>query len=209
MSDSDIETIGSGNEKAGVYSHQMKRYQLAIQHEFYFEAIVISYAMIEDRLLAFLHYAGVIDRRTCTQNNQVKQKIRFCKQAKKQINALLNHKEDYTISLDTINSKIRIIDALMKLPEENNDPYLNLVRAQIDRTIDREKFKTLFQDLNTWLKPRNQIIHALMNKRTNAVLERQSDIAKEGYNIGRALDGFVAKFKAGNKEGIRIAEKEE
>lgn len=207
MSDSDIETIGSGNEKAGVYSYQMKRYQLAIQHEFYFEAIVISYAMIEDRLLAFLHYAGVIDRRICTQNNQVKQKIRVCEQAKKQINALLNHKEDYTISLDTINSKIRIINALMKLPEENNNPYLNLVRAQIDKTIDREKFKTLFKELKTWLKPRNQIIHALMNKRTHDVLERQSKIAETGYNIGRKLDGFVAKFKTGNKEGIRMAEK--
>lgn len=206
MSNSCIETIESGNEKAGVYSYQMKRYQLAIQHEFYFEAIVISYAMIEDRLLAFLHYAGVIDRRTCTQNHQAKQRIRVCKQAQKQINILLKNKENYTMSLDSINSKIRIIDALMNLPEENNDPYLNLVRAQIDRTIDREKFKTLFQDLNTWLKPRNQIIHALMNKRTNDVLERQSDIAETGYNIGRTLDDFVAKFKAGNKEGIRIAE---
>ena len=97
----------------------------------------------------------------------------------------------------------------MELPEENNDQYLDLVRAQIDRTIDREKFKTLFQDLNTWLKSRDQIIHALMNKRTNAVLERQSDIAETGYKLGRTLDGFVAKLKAGNKEGIRIAEKEE
>lgn len=207
MSNSCIETIESGNEKAGVYSYQMKRYQLAIQHKFYFEAIVISYAMIEDRLLALLHYAGVIDRHA--QNHQAKQRIRVCKQAQKQINILLKNKENYTMSLDSINSKLRIIDALMKLPEENNDPYLNLVRAQIDRTIDREKFKTLFQDLNTWLKPRNQIIHALMNKRTNAVLERQSDIAENGYKLGRTLDDFVAKFKAGNKEGIRIADKEE
>ena len=207
MSDSDIETIGSGNEKAGVYSYQMKRYQLAIQHEFYFEAIVISYAMIEDRLLAFLHYAGVIDRRA--QNHQAKQRIRVCKQAQKQINILLKRKENYIMSLDTINSKIRIIDALLELPEENNDPYLNLVRAQIDRTVDREAFKTLFYELKTWLKPRDQIIHALMNKRTNAVLERQSAIAETGYKLGRTLDGFVAKFKAGNKEGIRITDIEE
>ena len=208
MSNACIETIEDGKEKAGVYSYQMKRYELAIQHEFYFEAIVISYAMIEDRLLAFLHYAGVIDRRICTQNNQVKQKIRVCEQAKKQINILLKNKESYTMNLDSISSKIRIINALMKLPEENNDPYLNLVLAQIDKTIDREKFKTLFKELKTWLKPRDQIIHALMNKRTNDVLERQPNIAKDGYNIGRTLDGFVAKFKTGNKEGIRIAEKE-
>ena len=96
MSNSCIETIESGKEKAGVYSYQMKRYQLAIQHEFYFEAIVISYAMIEDRLLAFLHYAGVIDRRA--QNHQAKQKIRVCKQAQKQINILMP--TEYNMGID-------------------------------------------------------------------------------------------------------------
>ena len=209
MSNTYIEKIESSEEKARIYSYQMERYKLAIQHEFYFEAIVISYAMIEDRLLAFLHYAGVIDRRKCTQNNQNEQKIHVSEQAKKQINILLNNQTNYTIRLDTINYKIRIINALMKLPEENNDLYLNLVRAQIDRTINREKFMTLLQDLNTWLKPRNQIIHALMNKRTKAVLERQLDIAESGYKLGRALDGFVAKLKTGNKNGIRIAETKE
>ena len=178
----------------------MKRYDLAMDLKFYFEAIAIDYAMIEDRLLAFLHYAGVIDRRINTQ------KIRVCKQVEKQINKILKNKPNYTITLNTIDYKMRIIDALMELPKENNDQYLNLVRAQIDRTIDKEQFKALLQDIKPWLKLRNQITHALMNKRTKSVLERQSDIAKEGHDIGRKLDGFVAKLKKDNKDGIRIAE---
>ena len=195
-----FEKIESGEEKAEIYSYQMKRYDLAMEHKFYFEAIAICYAMIEDRLLAFLHYAGVIDRRINTQE------IHVCKQAEKQINQLLNKKPDYTITLDTINCKIEIIKALLKLPIENDDQYLNLVRAQIDRTIDREQIKTLLRDLKTWLKPRNQITHALMNKRTKSVLEHQSEVAEKGHDIGRKLDGFVSKLKKDNKVGIRIAE---
>ena len=97
----------------------------------------------------------------------------------------------------------------MKLPKENNDIYLNLVRAQIDKTIDREKFNALFQELNTWLDSRNQIIHALLTKRIEDVLKRQPSIAENGYRIGRELDNFVSKLKAGNKFGIRISDKEE
>ena len=197
-----IEKVESGKDKAVTYSYQMERYQLAKKQEFYFEAIVITYAMIEDRLLAFLHYTGVIDRRT--QGNQAEQRIRVTKQAKEQINVLLEYNPNYTISFNTISIKIRIIEKLMNLPEENNDPYLNLVRAQIDRTINRDKFNIFLQRLSNWLALRNQIIHALMGKRTKAVLDCQARIAEEGYNLGRELDGFVSKLKAGNKEGIRI-----
>jgi len=160
--------------------------------------------MIEDRLLAFLHYAGVIDRRI--HNNRPAQRIYVSAQCQNQINTLLKRKTNDTISLDTVNIKIRIIKALLKLPEENNDQYLDLVRTQIDKTIDREELNKLLQRLNIWLNPRNQIIHALMGKRTKAVLEHQAGIAKDGYQIGRDLDSFVARLKKGNEEGIRIAE---
>lgn len=202
MNNTYIKKVESAKEKSQTYSYQMERYKQAIHHKFYFEAIVISYAMIEDRLLAFLHYTGVIDRRT--QNNQAERTIRVSEQAKKQISALLGYRPNYTINLNTINIKIKIVKALMELPEENNDLYLNLVRAQIDRTIHRDEFMALLNKLNTWLKPRNQIIHALMFKQTKDVLNRQPTIAKDGYKIGRELDGFVNKLKNRNKDGIRI-----
>lgn len=201
-----IEKVESGKDKAVTYKYQMERYKLSIDQQFYFEAIVIAYAMLEDRLLAFLHYAGVIDRRT--EGNQAEERIYVSTQAQKQIKALLKRKTDDKIYLDTISIKIKTIKKLMSLPEENNDPYLNSVRAQIDKTINRKDFNALLQKLSTWLNPRNQIIHALMGKRTEAVLKIQAGIAEEGYQLGRALDGFVSKLKAGNKDGIRILEKE-
>ncbi len=207
MSNTHIEMVESGFEKADNYRYQMGRYNLAIQHEFYFEAIVITYAMIEDRLLAFLHYAGVIDRRL--QINQTEHGIYVSAQCQKQINLLLKRNNNQKIKLNTINIKIEIIKNLMKLPESNNDQYLDLVRAQIDRTINRNEFNALIQKLNTWLPLRNQIIHALMGKRTNEVMARQACIADEGLTIGRAIDGFVSKLKNGNSDGIRISNTEE
>lgn len=202
-----IEKVESGKDKAFTYKYQMERYKLSIDQQFYFEAIVIAYAMIEDRLLAFLHYAGVIDRRT--EGNQAEERIYVSVQAQKQIKALLKRRTEDKIYLDTISIKIRTIKKLMNLPEENNDPYLNLVRAQIDKTINRKDFDALLQKISTWLNPRNQIIHALMGKRTEAVLKSQANIAEEGYKLGRALDGFVSKLKAGNSDGIRISNTEE
>lgn len=207
MSNTHIEMVESGFEKADNYRYQMERYNLAIQHEFYFEAIVIAYAMIEDRLLAFLHYAGVIDRRQ--QSDQTEHGIYVSSQCQKQINLLLKRNNNQKIKLNTINVKIEIIKNLMKLPENNNDQYLDLVRAQIDRTINRNEFNALIQKLNTWLPLRDQIIHALMGKRTKEVLARQACIADEGLTIGRAIDNFVSKLKNGNSDGIRISNTEE
>ncbi|MBQ1265922.1 MAG: hypothetical protein IIY06_04035 [Proteobacteria bacterium] len=207
MSNTHIEMVESGFEKADNYRYQMGRYNLAIQHEFYFEAIVIAYAMIEDRLLAFLHYAGVIDRRQ--QSDQTEHGIYVSAQCQKQINVLLKRNNNQIINLNTINIKIKIIKNLMKLPESNNDQYLDLVRAQIDRMINRNEFNALIQKLNTWLPLRNQIIHALMGKQTKEVLARQACIADERLTIGRAIDGFVSKLKNGNSDGIRIPNTEE
>ena len=116
MSNTHIETVENGFEKADNYRYQMGRYNLAIQHEFYFEAIVIAYAVIEDRLLAFLHYAGVIDRRQ--QSDQTEHGIYVSSQCQKQINLLLKRNNNQKIKLNTINVKIEIIKNLMKLPEK-------------------------------------------------------------------------------------------
>lgn len=204
MSKTRLDIVENGKEKACTYKYQMERYKLSIGEEFYFEAIVITYAMIEDRLLAILHYLGVIDRRI--QTNQTDKKIYVCGQCKKQINELLKCKNNNRINLNTIEIKIKIIQKLMNLHEESGDLYLDLVRTQINKTINRDDFNALLQNLNTWKLTRNQIIHALMGKRTKDVLTHQTAIAKEGYKIGRKLDSFVSKLKKENKNGIRIPE---
>ena len=86
-----IEKVESGKDKAVTYSYQMERYKISIDQKFYLEAIVITYAMIEDRLLAYLHYVGVIDRR---KQDQTAQKIYVSAQAQKQIKSLLKRKTD-------------------------------------------------------------------------------------------------------------------
>ena len=107
-----IEKVESGKDKAVTYSYQMERYKISIDQKFYLEAIVITYAMIEDRLLAFLHYVGVIDR---SKQDQTAQKIYVSAQAQKQIKSLLKRKTDDRIYLNTISIKTKIIKKLLLL----------------------------------------------------------------------------------------------
>ncbi len=54
--------ISTGKEKEQAYKVNYARYNKAIKEEFYLEALVIGYAIIEDRLVSFLHHCGIISR---------------------------------------------------------------------------------------------------------------------------------------------------
>ena len=56
MNERQIKQVEDNKEKQQTYSKQLGRYKLAIRNEFYFEAMLIVYAMLEDRLLSFLYY---------------------------------------------------------------------------------------------------------------------------------------------------------
>ena len=55
-----FEAVKNNQEKAVTYREQIKRYNIALKNEFYIEAGMIAYAMLEDRLKAFLYYIGAI-----------------------------------------------------------------------------------------------------------------------------------------------------
>ena len=50
--------VQTRQEKYQVYRYSMARYAKAMKEGFFFEAILIDYAMIEDRLRSFLWHAG-------------------------------------------------------------------------------------------------------------------------------------------------------
>ena len=60
-----IKPVSSAKDKQRTYSEQMTRYNKAIRGEFYLEALLIDYAMLEDRLYAILyHMAFIANRKT-------------------------------------------------------------------------------------------------------------------------------------------------
>ena len=58
-----IISVNNNAEKAQTYRNLMSRYNKALKEGFYFEAMLIEYAMIEDRSLAFLYHCGVQNNR--------------------------------------------------------------------------------------------------------------------------------------------------
>ena len=55
-----IKPVKNNVEKQAAYRVQLGRYRKALNNEFYFEALLIVYAMLEDRMRSFLYYIGAV-----------------------------------------------------------------------------------------------------------------------------------------------------
>ena len=63
MNEKLIKAVTNNVSKQFTYKKLLGRYKLAIKSEFYFEAMIIVYAMLEDRLRSMLYYTGVLANR--------------------------------------------------------------------------------------------------------------------------------------------------
>ena len=54
-----IKPVQNNKEKQETYRYHLGRYNCAMRNGFFFEALIIVYALLEDRLIAFLYYCGI------------------------------------------------------------------------------------------------------------------------------------------------------
>ena len=123
-------------EKSLAYKEQLSRYKRAVSQEFYLEGIFILYAMLEDRLSAFLYYAGV------TNNNR--DKFTTNKKTKPQLDLILFPRERKQYKLRKINSKIELVQRLLDwscvyMPLDPEADFANILNKQITGTAGWEK----------------------------------------------------------------------
>jgi len=97
--------VTNNQEKANAYKTQMARFKLARDQGFYYEAIFILYAMMEDRLSSFLLHAGVSNNKCneLTRNIEVRQSLE----------SIINVAADKQIKLLKIGIKAEIIQKLL------------------------------------------------------------------------------------------------
>lgn len=194
MSDSRlIEPVHNNYEKYQIYKVQMGRLKKAISGEFYFEAILIDYAMMEDRLISFFYYIGAIDNRNVS--------IKVTKKTKQYLRSIFGDKRN--ISLSSIGSKIELLQAILKWAEsdtliEPDQKYLMLLRKQCRQQLDIPDCLRKLNEIDQWRKYRNEIIHSLLNKNSSAVNEKLEEKAIEGKDLARFLDDQSAKIRKGN-----------
>jgi hypothetical protein len=180
--------VKNNKEKGNTYKNMFARFKKAIKNEFYFEAIFIDYAMLEDRLTSFLKYLGIvipsIDRLRINDNYY------------NSINNLFNDYNNSKLEINNISVKINLIKYLIKSYKLNSlEKYnLNNLRPVIE-SININTLETTLNELEGWIIKRNNLIHDLMEKEISSINDNLSDVAESGNLYVRSIDTQVSKIK--------------
>lgn len=217
-----IAPVKTMQEKYETYAAEMKRLKKALDEGFYFEAMLIDYALLEDRLRSFVYHAGLLADRNA--KNLLPNKSK----AREDFNVLVQRVETWKqetgqktkndpsierLSLNTISHKIFIVRTIVlwsstmeRLPDESR--YLQALRRQCE-SLDAAALLETLDALEKWKDYRNEVIHSLMNKRLQSVQQELPEQAERGLQLARMLDQQVRLLKKGNtiRKAARLSTK--
>ena len=189
-----IQCVAENSEKQRTYRENIRRFNTAMQQEFYFEALLIDYAILEDRLSSLLYHIGALDARTDR---------KICKKVKNHLRSLVGRYEkgDFKLTVTTISGKEQIVRAVSRWARETagqseTDKYLSVLKEQF---VAAEEFASVLDDIDDWRNYRNEIIHGLMNKKMDSLNADLPRRCLEGMQLARALDSRIRTIKKGNR----------
>lgn len=199
MDNTQIKKSQNNTEKRETYRYLLGRYKRAVDNEFYFEALIIVYAMLEDRMKSFLYYCGYFANR-----NQ----LRLYTKTRNDILATFwsDSEGRKTPSFMNISTKIDFSRNMLEWAEtvEEKDivgnDYLVALKKLIEN-LDVDGMIETLEDLRGdqgWLRYRNEIIHASLNKNINALYEGLGDKVELGMKYARFIDSQVKLLKKSN-----------
>ena len=199
-------------EKYETYRAEMARLKGALQQGFYFEAMLIEYALLEDRLRSFVYHAGLLQNRKASHLlpgknavrkdfNRIAQRVKTWKlEDGKETGNTSNFER---LSVNKISDKIFIVRTIVlwsseleSLPDESR--YLQALRGQCE-SLDAAALLETLDAIDTWRMYRNEVIHSLMNKRMESVQQKLSEQVEQGVQLARQLDAQVTILKKNNR----------
>lgn len=191
-----IKPISTNIEKQNTYRIMKGRLSAAIREKFYFEAMLIEYALMEDRLRSFLLYMGVMENRTSRSvYKAVSNNILSI------VNDYRSNDEDDSLKISSIGNKIKIIRSAANWSayavHTDDTPYLEALNKNY-QNIDIQALLELLAELEGWKKYRNEVIHGLMNKNLDSLDENLLTKVLEGKEIAEDLNTLARDFKKGN-----------
>lgn len=197
-----IKIVKDNKDKQKSYTEVKARYKMAMNQGFYGEALLINYAIIEDRLKSFLYYSGgMLNKNDISVSVDNPLYIEtFGLREDKDKNGNLTGK----IIVKDISKKINIIKKVLKVAKnyEGEDEYLLLIKQGLGTRREIEKFAEALKSLEKrWSQERNEITHGLLNKNTQDLKSKYEDICKRGKDLADYLDNTVKTFK--NRVKIR------
>lgn len=199
MKEQKINPVESNEDKALTYAQQKGRYKQAMKMGFFYEAIVIDYALMEDRLRSFLYHAGVLVSRTsfkidCNKKNKKVLKRIYC-DYREENNVNLPNISNISGKRDIINAVLTWASTTTEVPE---NIYFKALKNQCE-SLDVQEMRDVFDAIKNWCSYRDEIIHALMNKNLISLQSELEEKAEEGMELANKLDTFVREMKKGNK----------
>ena len=207
-----ISPVETMQEKYETYRAEMARLKVALQQGFYFEAMLIEYALLEDRLRSFVYQAGLLqNRKAChllpgknavrKDFNRIAQRVKTWKlEDGKETGNTSNFER---LSVNKISDKIFTVRTIVlwsseleSLPDESR--YLQALRGQCE-SLDAAALLETLDAIDTWRMYRNEVIHSLMNKRMESVQQKLSEQVEQGVQLARQLDAQVTILKKNNR----------
>jgi hypothetical protein len=190
--------VSNNIEKSDAYKVQMSRLKQAREQGFYFEAVFILYAMLEDRLSSFLFHAGLI--------NQARNKITTNKIIKPCLEEILLDLPKNNRNMAKISNKMLITQAIFKWSKNPEilssnmaqKDYRSILYQQLNRCAGEGEMILTLDKILDWCQTRNELVHALLNKNIANQEESLRALTEEGYSLARQLDNFVRSFKVRN-----------
>ncbi|MDO4869475.1 MAG: hypothetical protein Q4A65_04210 [Bacillota bacterium] len=194
-----IKPVSSNYDKQRTYAENMKKYNKAIQYGFYFEALIIDYAMIEDRLRSFIYHIGGLK----TRNDYKISKGAVRNDLKTIVQGYKNNDENDSLGITNISGKMKIVRATLRWASEieqvPDNQYLKALKSQYEGQLDIGGLLDTLDEIANWCKYRNEVIHALMNKSMVSVNEQLEENAIKGMELARYLDSQVRSLKRGGR----------
>jgi len=190
-----IAPVTSNMEKKTAYEIQMERFKRAKAGGFHLEAIFILYALIEDRLTAFLFHTGI--------TNDTRDNIAENPSVKVQLKGTITNFNAKQSGIRTASAKIKLIKELLAWSacypvNESARNYPEALCKQLNRTKGKEAMINTLTRIEDWCISRNELVHALMNKKVDNQDDLLQAMVEEGEACNRSLQNFVKSFKVRN-----------
>ena len=197
MADRLIQPIKDTKEKYYTYKQFVGQHNKATRDGFYFEAILIDYAIMEDRLRSFLYHMGM--RKT---RDSIKIDVPYKRTIKSIVENYGVKGESRGLGIGSISGKMKIVRCITKWSSgtdaiNENDRYEVILKHHMEG-VDADGLLSLLDDISHWCKYRNEIIHSLLNKELKSVGSEIEEKEKLGFDMACSLDNHVKAFKRGN-----------
>lgn len=194
MSERQFSPVKDSKEKQKTYTEIMTQYKRAVDGGFFGEAMMIDYAIMEDRLRSLLFHIGALKSRESFRVDN----IHFIEQF--DLNAKSDKGGSVYSEMSSISQKLNIVKRVVRYTIKHLDNrYCLELWDTLGGEIEILQMQDELKNIENWKDPRNEIVHALLNKNTDEVNARYETICKEGKTLGEYLNTQVKKVKKNSK----------